>query len=89
MIVVVPNKTDAENLDQYHEGNPSPRLKWAEESYAVVEIQSSALESVDIGDVLRAALDGLKSCSSCDDGNGVGLICKFLKIEWPMDSDIS
>lgn len=57
---------------------PRPTLsslqKWAEEGFAVVQIQASSFESsVGVDAVLKKALAGLDECPSCDGGNA-GLI---------------
>lgn len=57
------------------EGVPSPLMKWSEEGYAVVEIQSRALGE---GDVLADALAALSKCEQCQPKEKVGLVCTFL-----------
>jgi carboxymethylenebutenolidase len=68
----------------------SPLQKWAEEGFAVVEIQLAAVGSTgSVEKSLKAALDALTECTSCD-GTDVGLIGKSTNIEsaW-LHADIS
>ncbi|KAH7245683.1 hypothetical protein BKA59DRAFT_527506 [Fusarium tricinctum] len=55
------------------EGVPSALIKWAEEGYAVVEIQAKAFER-DASEVLGDALKALKSCDKFEADNEIGLI---------------
>lgn len=54
-------------------GVPSPLVKWAEEGYAVVEIQATALSS-DKRHAIKSALEALKDCDKCQPKNKVGLV---------------
>jgi carboxymethylenebutenolidase len=58
------------------EGVPSALIKWAEEGYAVVEIQAKAFER-DASEVLGDALKALKSCDKFEADNEIGLIGKL------------
>src|SRR5690242_5896984 len=61
----------------FYEGVPSSLVKWAEEGYAVVQIEAAAFEGKDSGVVLKEAIDILKECEKCDLGDKVGLVCKL------------
>ena len=54
-------------------GVPSVLVKWAEEGYAVVEIQARALK----GDVLRTAVEALRGCEGFVKDSKIGLICEY------------
>lgn len=49
---------------------PSHMIKWAEEGFAVVQIQKSALQS---SQPIKQAIDALRQCRTCDFGK-VGLV---------------
>ncbi|KAL2287149.1 hypothetical protein FJTKL_06149 [Diaporthe vaccinii] len=55
------------------EGVPSPLVKWAEEGYAVIEIQAAAL-STSKGDVIKSAVEAFRDCEECEPKDKVGLI---------------
>ncbi|KAF4973609.1 hypothetical protein FSARC_149 [Fusarium sarcochroum] len=55
------------------EGVPSALIKWAEEGYAVVEIQAKAFER-NANEVLGDALKALMSCDKLDPDSKIGLI---------------
>ncbi|RDL36456.1 NTF2-like protein [Venustampulla echinocandica] len=71
LIVVVPEGS----LQQHITSDLLPPLqKWAEEGFAVVEIQADALDiEEDAGKVLGRAIAGLEQCSSCE-GDKVALV---------------
>lgn len=69
MIVLVPDS--APHAINIKDGVPAPALKWAEESYNVVEIRESALLH---GDPLTQALDELKKIDECKPSDVVGLV---------------
>lgn len=54
-------------------GVPSPLIKWAEEGYAVVEIQARALVGGQ-DDVISLALQLLTECEKCEPKNKIGLV---------------
>ncbi|KAF9770670.1 hypothetical protein IL306_011729 [Fusarium sp. DS 682] len=58
----------------FYEGVPSSLVKWAEEGYAVVQIEPAAFEGTDSGVVLGEAIDALKKCEKCDLNDKVGLV---------------
>uniref|UniRef100_A0A093ULB5 Carboxymethylenebutenolidase n=1 Tax=Talaromyces marneffei PM1 TaxID=1077442 RepID=A0A093ULB5_TALMA len=68
MIIVVPDSTQS-NLSII-EGVPSPLIKWAEESYTVVEIQESAISS----DIIQRAIKALFESESCVPKEKVGIV---------------
>lgn len=55
------------------EGVPSPLVKWAEEGYAVIEIQATALRT-DKGHIIKSAVEALRDCEKCEPKDKVGLI---------------
>lgn len=69
LIIVVPD-SEISNLT-IKDGVPSPLIKWAEESYTVVEIQEKALASKD---VLKTAAEWVQKSDKCEPREGVGLI---------------
>ncbi|GES60460.1 LEA domain protein [Aspergillus terreus] len=75
MIVLVPDGTPhAINIDK---GAPSPALKWAEESYTVIEIRESALDE---GDPLVRAIEELRKYEKCTPKDAVGLVAYSPKL---------
>lgn len=55
--------------------DPPPLIKWAEEGYAVVQIQVPG-KVEDGGEFpLQKAIEVLRGCEGCDDKEGFGLIC--------------
>ncbi|PNS21553.1 Glucosidase 2 subunit beta [Sphaceloma murrayae] len=71
MIIVTP-ETAASKLD-IKEGVPSPLIKWAEESFTLVEIKSAALAS-DAGSALRQAQEALRQCPQCEPKDKIALV---------------
>jgi carboxymethylenebutenolidase len=55
------------------EGVPSALVKWAEEGYAVVEIQTRAFKG-DAGEVLGKALQALRGCEGFVKHSKIGVI---------------
>ncbi|WXC63245.1 hypothetical protein SNK03_009062 [Fusarium graminearum] len=55
------------------DGVPSALVKWAEEGYAVVEVQAKAFKT-DAGDVLKSALQALRSYDGFVKDDKIGLI---------------
>lgn len=55
------------------EGVPSPLVKWAEEGYAVVEIQARAL-SAGKEPLIKSAIESLNKCDKCEPKDNVGLV---------------
>lgn len=56
-----------------NEGVPSPLVKWAEEGYAVIEIQSTAL-SANEGHIIKLAIETLRDCDKCEPKDKFGLV---------------
>ncbi|KAF9890676.1 hypothetical protein FE257_005542 [Aspergillus nanangensis] len=69
MIVVVPD--DAPQAISIDDGVPAPALKWAEESYTVVEIRESALDRAGL---LGRAIEELARYEQCTPKDVVGLV---------------
>lgn len=55
------------------DGVPSPLVKWAEEGYAVVEIQARAL-AAGSAQLLGSAVEALEGCGECEPKGKVGLV---------------
>jgi carboxymethylenebutenolidase len=70
MIIVVPESTQS-NLSII-DGVPSPLIKWAEESYTVVEIQESGLSA----DIFQGAIKAIFESESCAPKEKVGIVGK-------------
>ncbi|KAF4958349.1 hypothetical protein FGADI_2515 [Fusarium gaditjirri] len=64
----------------FYEGVPSSLVKWAEEGYAVVQIEAAAFEGSDSRVVLREAIDALKQCKKCDLNDKVGLVYQTAEV---------
>ncbi|KAJ6437348.1 LOW QUALITY PROTEIN: lea domain-containing protein [Purpureocillium lavendulum] len=77
-LVVLAPDSDAAPL-RIVEGVPSPVLKWAEEGYAVVEIQTSAVKQGAPREVLDAALQALAECDECDSSDKIGVVAYDLE----------
>ncbi|RMJ11425.1 hypothetical protein BHE90_009674 [Fusarium euwallaceae] len=58
----------------FYDGAPSPLLKWAEEGYAVVQLEPAAFNGRSAKDVLCEAVNALNECSKCDPKGNVGLV---------------
>ncbi|KAF5007137.1 hypothetical protein FDECE_6523 [Fusarium decemcellulare] len=63
----------SDDLLKIEEGVPSALIKWAEEGYAVVQVDSSVLEGAQSQDVLSEAVAALNKCDKCDKGK-IGLV---------------
>lgn len=60
-------------------GVPWPLLKWAEEGYAVVEIQAHTLSGDDgPSQALELAVKALASCEKCEPKDKIGLVGVYL-----------
>ena len=70
VIILVPNGTPSVKIEQ---GVPSLALKWAEEGYAVAEIQSSCFTAEEASP-LKQAIEALEKCTECSSTEKVGLI---------------
>lgn len=71
LIILVPDH-DADEQLAITNGVPSPLIKWAEEGFAVAEIQASALAGN--GESLKASIRALKDCEKCDGVDKIGLV---------------
>ena len=76
MIVLVPDEPedDPHRSIAIRNGVPWPMIKWAEESYAVVEVQASALTAGSAATVLSGAIRALEECAQCQPKNVVGVV---------------
>lgn len=70
IILLVP---DSDTSTKIIEGVPSHLVKWAEEGYAVVEIQQQALQK-NADDALRQAVDALKQNEKCTSKEKIGVV---------------
>lgn len=68
-------------------GIPSALIKWAEEGYTVIELQSSATTSKEIGASISEALKQLSKCTACQPKDVIGLVCYDAQI-WTSLSSI-
>lgn len=71
LLLLVPDSTSPLAINN---GIPSLLIKWAEEGFAVVEIQAKAIAAYN--GVLQRAIEELKRCSECDYNGKIGLICE-------------
>lgn len=67
MIILTSGEDTAESAVAIKNYVPSSLIKWAEEGYAVVQIQKAAL--ADGSNALKKAIDALDACQTCDKGN--------------------
>lgn len=73
VIVLTQNYDDSLAIN---DGVPSPLVKWAEEGYTVVEIQTRALRT-GAGHIIKAALEALRDCDKCEPKDKVGLVGQY------------
>lgn len=71
IIIVVPDGSPSVQIEK---GVPSLSLKWAEEGYAVAEVQSSSFADESSASPLKQAIDVLKDCAQCSSTEKVGLV---------------
>lgn len=57
-----------------NEGVPSPLVKWAEEGYAVIEIQATALNNAGEEHIIKLAIETLRDCDKCEPKDKFGLV---------------
>jgi carboxymethylenebutenolidase len=65
--------TDSDASTKIIEGVPSHLVKWAEEGYAVVEIQQQALQN-NAKEALSQAIDALKEHEKCVPKEKIGVV---------------
>lgn len=82
VIILVPDGTPSVQIEK---GVPSLSLKWAEEGYAVAEVQASYFGGED-GSSLKRAVDALKDCAECSSADRVGLIGRSSALSTSRDS---
>ena len=77
LVVVCP---DTEDSLAIVDGVPWLLVKWAEEGYAVVQVQPRAIRDADgaAEAALRAAYEALVACEECTHESGVGIVGEFL-----------
>lgn len=71
---------DYEDSLAIKEGVPSPLVKWAEEGYAVVEIQATALGTAKT-DIIKSAIQTLGDCNKCQPKDKIGLVGEFSQFQ--------
>lgn len=86
MIILNPGSESPESSLTIKDYVPSPLIKWAEEGYAVVQIQPAALDSGE--KPLKLAIDALKQNDKCDQGK-VGIVAYDLSLWNALESSIS
>jgi carboxymethylenebutenolidase len=76
LIILVPDVAGAHADDDVfmQKGVPSSLMKWAEESYTVVEIRPDAAKSNE--NVLHVAVQALAECDKCEPRDAIGLLGK-------------
>lgn len=80
IILLVPDHEDQLTISQ---GVPSLLVKWAEEGFAVVEIQRKALEG-DAAAAVSLAVDGLAGCEACQPKDKIGVVGTVFEARlWP------
>lgn len=72
LLVSESGAVDGASATRIEHGVPAPLMKWAEESYTVVEITQEAL--LRETDPLEAALTALAGCQTTEPKDAVGLI---------------
>lgn len=73
LVLLVPDTTEHLTIA---EGVPSPLIKWAEEGYAVVQVEERALGEA----ALKRAIEALSQCDKCEPKGKVGLVCRFSQV---------
>ncbi|KAM0469179.1 hypothetical protein ACHAP7_010189 [Fusarium lateritium] len=58
----------------FYDGVPSSMVKWAEEGFAVVQIEAAAFEGKESEVVLQDAIEALRQCDKCELNEKVGLV---------------
>lgn len=77
MIILTSGEDTAESAIAIKNYVPSSLIKWAEEGYAVVQIQKAAVN--DGSNALRKAVEALDACQTCDKGN-LGIVAYDLDL---------
>lgn len=77
IIILTHDYTDSLDIK---EGVPSPLVKWAEEGYAVVEIQATAL-GTGKDNVLKSAIEALRDCDKCERKDKLGLVGQYFPFQ--------
>lgn len=71
MIILTHNYKDSLAIN---EGVPSTLVKWAEEGYAVIEIQATALNNASGEHIIKSAVETLRACDKCEPKDKFGLV---------------
>ena len=74
ILITTPEVYDEKLLQR--DDAPTAVLKWAEEGYAVFQIAAEAVETSEIGAVLKKAFDAFEQCDACQPKDKVGLVCE-------------
>jgi hypothetical protein len=76
LVILVPDVAGALAGDDVliQKGVPCSLMKWAEESYTVVEIRPDAVKADK--NVLQAAVQALVDCDKCESRDAIGLVGK-------------
>ena len=59
----------------FHEGVPSPLVKWSEEGYTVVQLEPSAFAGRSSEEALKEAAAALAQTDKCEPKDRIGLVC--------------
>ena len=86
LIILTPGEDTLESSVAFKNFVPTSLMKWAEEGYAVVQIQKSALSSGQ--NILQQAIDALKQCRTCDQGN-MGIVAYDVALWNEVESGLS
>ncbi|CAJ0544607.1 Ff.00g037010.m01.CDS01 [Fusarium sp. VM40] len=70
LVVLTPASGDVLEIK---DGVPSVLVKWAEEGYTVVQIESSVFDGISSQSVIAEALEALTQCDKCNEGR-IGLV---------------
>ncbi|KAH6873931.1 hypothetical protein B0T10DRAFT_449624 [Thelonectria olida] len=71
-VILLTADSSADDIASIRNGVPAPSVKWAEEGFAVVEIQSSAIS--EDANVLKTAVTALSKFEKCTGADKIGLV---------------
>ena len=86
LVILTSGNASAEESISIKNYVPPPLVKWAEEGYAVAQIQQAALSSSSNG--LKLAVDALKQCSKRDAGK-IGIVAYDVSLWQQIESSIA
>ncbi|SPJ74476.1 related to dienelactone hydrolase and related enzymes [Fusarium torulosum] len=72
--------TTREDPVAFYDGIPSSMVKWADEGYAVVQIEVAGFEGEESEVVLREAIETLRQCEKCELNDKIGLVAPAVEI---------